>query len=39
MLQTVLGRRSAAFSLTVYGHLFDADLNALADRLDERKAQ
>lgn len=33
-LQTVLGHRSAAFSLTVYGHLFDADLNALADRLD-----
>jgi integrase len=40
-LQTVLGHRSAAFSLTVYGHLFDADLDALADRLDtptERKA-
>jgi len=33
-LQTVLGHRSAAFSLTVYGHLFDADLDALADRLD-----
>ena len=38
-LQTVLGHRSASFSLTVYGHLFDADLDALADRLDERKAQ
>jgi integrase len=41
-LQTVLGHRSAAFSLIVYGHLFDADLDALADRLDtpsERKAQ
>lgn len=36
-LQTVLGHRSAAFSLTVYGHLFDADLDALADRLDERR--
>ncbi len=38
-LQTVLGHRSAAFSLTVYGHLFDADLDALADKLDttERK--
>jgi integrase len=38
-LQTVLGHRSAAFSLTVYAHLFDADLDALAERLDERKAQ
>ena len=41
-LQTVLGHRSASFSLTVYGHLFDADLDALADRLEnttERKAQ
>ncbi len=33
-LQKVLGHRSAAFSYTVYGHLFDADLDALADRLD-----
>jgi integrase len=38
-LQTVLGHRSAAFSLTTYAHLFDADLDALADRLDERRAQ
>jgi integrase len=39
-LQTVLGHRSAAFSLTVYAHLFDADLDALADRLDtQRRAQ
>ena len=40
-LQTVLGHRSASFSLTVYGHLFDADLDALADRLDipARKAE
>ena len=41
-LQKVLGHRSAAFSLTIYGHLFDSDLDALADRLDtttERKAQ
>ena len=40
-LQALLGHRSAAFSLTVYGHLLDADLDALADRLDtttERKA-
>jgi integrase len=34
-LQTVLGHGSAAFSLTVYGHLFDDDLDALAGRLDE----
>jgi integrase len=33
-LQTVLGHRSGSFSLTVYGHLFDADLDALADELD-----
>ncbi len=26
--------RSAAFSLSVYGHLFDADLDDLAARLD-----
>ena len=38
-LQTVLGHRSAAFSLTTYAHLFDADLDALADRLDLRRAQ
>jgi integrase len=33
-LQTVLGHRSASFSYTVYGHLLDADLDELADRLD-----
>jgi integrase len=33
-VQTVLGHRSAAFTLTVYGHLFDADLDDLAVRLD-----
>lgn len=41
-LQTVLGDCSTAFSLTVYGHLFDNDLDALADRLDtpsEREAK
>jgi integrase len=37
--QTVLGHRSASFSLTVYGHLFDADLDALADRLDAMTAK
>jgi len=30
----VLGHRSAAFTLTVYGHLFDADLDDLAAKLD-----
>lgn len=33
-VQTVLGHRSAAFTLTVYGHIFDADLDDLAARLD-----
>jgi integrase len=33
-VQTVLGHASAAFTLTVYGHLFDADLDDLANRLD-----
>jgi hypothetical protein len=31
-----MGHASAAFSLTVYGHLFDPDLDALADRLEAR---
>lgn len=33
-IQTVLGHASAAFTLTVYGHIFDADLDDLAARLD-----
>jgi integrase len=33
-IQTVLGHGSAAFTLTVYGHLFDADLDDLARRLE-----
>jgi Phage integrase family len=28
-VQTILGHGSAAFTLTVYGHLFDADLDEL----------
>jgi hypothetical protein len=36
VLQVVLGHRSAAFSLTVYAHLFDADLDRLAERLETR---
>ena len=34
-VQTVLGHASAAFTLTVYGHIFDADLDDLAMRLEE----
>jgi integrase len=33
-LQVVLGHRSADFSLTTYAHLFDADLDDLAERLE-----
>ena len=33
-LQVVLGHRSAGFSLTTYAHLFDADLDDLAERLE-----
>jgi hypothetical protein len=29
-----MGHGSAAFALTVCGHLFDADVDALADALD-----
>jgi hypothetical protein len=36
-VQSVMGHASAAFTLTVYGHLFDADLDALAERLDAQK--
>ena len=32
--QQVLGHRSAAFALTVYGHLFSEDLAELAAALD-----
>jgi integrase len=33
-VQKVLGHRSVAFTLTVYGHMFDEDLDDLAARLD-----
>lgn len=33
-VQSVLGHASAGFTLTVYGHLFDTDLDDLAARLD-----
>ena len=37
-IQQRLGHRSVAFTLTVYGHLFESDWDALAERLDERAA-
>ena len=33
-VQTILGHASASFTLTVYGHLFDDDLDDLAVALD-----
>jgi hypothetical protein len=33
-VQQIMGHGSAAFTLTVYGHLFEDDLDALADALD-----
>lgn len=33
-LQVILGHQSAGFTLSVYGHVFEQDLAALADRLD-----
>ncbi len=35
-VQTILGHCSAAFTLTVYGHIFEADLDDLAERIDSR---
>ncbi len=37
-VQSIMGHRSAAFTLTVYGHLFDEDLDALAKRIDGQSA-
>jgi integrase len=34
-VQTILGHRSAAFTMTVYGHIFDADLDDIATRLQD----
>jgi integrase len=34
-VQAILGHRSAAFTLTVNGHLFDADLDEVASRLED----
>ena len=33
-VQTVLGHASAAFTLTVYGHVFETDLDDVAARLE-----
>ncbi len=34
-LQVILGHQSAGFTLSVYGHLFEQDAAALAERLEE----
>lgn len=39
MIQKVMGHRSVAFTLTVYGHIFDDDLDDLAARLDGSRVQ
>ena len=33
-LQTILGHQSAGFTLSVYGHVFEQDMAALAERLE-----
>ncbi len=38
-VQRMLGHASAAMTLDVYGDLFDDDLDAVSDRLDEARAQ
>jgi len=38
-VQSILGHRSAAFSLTVYGHLFETDLDDVAARLGASLAE
>ncbi|TDI53340.1 MAG: hypothetical protein E2O95_03165 [Acidobacteria bacterium] len=35
-VQQMLGHKNASMTLDVYGHLYTEDLEALADRLDER---
>lgn len=35
-VQKILGHRSAAFTLTVYGHIFDTDLDLVAEKPDQR---
>jgi integrase len=38
-VQTAMGHSSATLTLDLYAHLFDADLDALADRLEAQDAQ
>ena len=38
-VQRQLGHASAAMTLDLYGHLYDDDLEALADALDQRYAR
>ena len=33
-LQAILGHQSAGFTLSVYGHVFEQDMAALAERLE-----
>jgi integrase len=35
-IQKILGHRSAAFTLTVYGHIFEEDLDQIAENLGRR---
>jgi integrase len=37
-VRAILGHRSAAFTLTVHGHLFEADLDDVAEQLEARSA-
>lgn len=38
VVQSMLGHRSAAMTLDLYGHLFGDDLDAVADRMDAARA-
>jgi integrase len=38
-VQRMLGHASAAMTLDTYAHLFDDDLNAVSDRLDDVRAR
>lgn len=38
VVQQMLGHASASVTLDVYGHLFDIDLDVIANRIDEARA-
>jgi integrase len=38
VVQTMLGHKSAAMTLDVYGHLFPGQLDEVADALDQGRA-